>query len=689
MFGRLALGAVTAVLLLAGCTKAQPEDPASGTETGMETTTAETAIRSLLAGHLSEYRVVRAEDAGKREDTVMRALCDSFGQLGGDKPEQITDFEAFFEKQDGEIVFGKTTRTAGTVYEETLDSLAAGEYALAVDETERRIYLLFCDDAGMLNACEALLAEVYPNAEVRTVWGDVLLKRGVQRYPFTLHFAMQNGMTLPAGETRIFAGTTESGRTVSFCLTKDGQIFGEESVQADGAGEWQFPVLLPEAGEEYSCSFYTEGYLCAQYTDISLDTIFVERARGFSVAIDGVPQTLYQTQNGCHLIAETEKDTVTVTVTYDRTFTAAEVLPSSAGIVPEIEGQTMTFTVPVPSKLSVEISGNLSRSVQLFLYGAEKNQPEPGADVLWFAPGEYTYEEPIALRDNQTVYLETGAVVHAKFIAENCQNVTICGRGIIDTYGLEEANMLVFSGCRNVVLRDYSLFGARKWMTVFKACDGVQADHINIIGTKINSDGIDIVGSRNVAVNGAYICANDDCIALKSMEGSQQKDVENVTFTDCILWNQEYGNAIQIGFETRCESIRNICFENIDIIHVVAGAALSITLGDRAHVSEVVYRNIRIHDARGALVSFGICTTQYSRDSERGTISGVLFDGLEVEDDALGAIAIQGFDSGHRITDVSFTGVRINGKTVAAADLRNLTVSFAEKISWEGVELAG
>jgi len=664
-------------------------------ETGMEDTAAETEVtaaaeqvsyRDLLAGKVQEFSIVCPDKKLEQYSGITRSLRAALKALDGGEPGIISDFLAFYPAEDFEIVLGSTTRTEGTAYEERISSLGPGEYEMALDEEHSRIYLLFSDAEGLLTACEALLCEVYPDGDGTALFRTLLAERGVQRYSFTCDRLLRNSIAFPAGGTQTFCGTASAGQTVTAIFGKgDNVVTAQSPVSSDG--RWLLELPMPAEEDGYELLFQVNGVDCARYENLSVRRLGAETARGLSVSLDGVHQPIYETDIGAFVIAESTASTVTVTVESSGEFTSAAVQPSADGIQVQTSGKTVTFTAPIPSKLSLHLSGKTSRTVELFLYAPDEAAPQPGEDVLWFGPGEYTYEAPIALTSGQTVYLEAGAVVHAHFTAENANDITIAGRGIIDTYGMTEMRMINLIRCQNIILRDYTLIGPRTWMTVLQQCDGAVLENLNIIGSAINSDGIDIVGSKNVTVSGTYICANDDCIALKSNEASQFQNVENIVFRDCILWNQEYGNAVEIGYETRCEKITNILFEDIDIIRVVSGAALSIHLGDRAHVSDVTYRDIRVEDAHGITVEMFIKKTQYTKDAARGKITNITFDGLALDAESFRGITLSGYDSTYCISGVHFSDVTIDGKALSADRMKKLKALNAQNITWDGTTL--
>jgi hypothetical protein len=62
------------------------------------------------------------------------------------------------------------------------------------------------------------------------------------------------------------------------------------------------------------------------------------------------------------------KGEVEVSVTSKESVESARVRPSSYGIEPVVEGNTLTFTLDRPRNLSVEVNGDIFHNLQLFQY---------------------------------------------------------------------------------------------------------------------------------------------------------------------------------------------------------------------------------------------------------------------------------------------------------------------------------
>lgn len=102
-----------------------------------------------------------------------------------------------------------------------------------------------------------------------------------------------------------------------------------------------------------------------------------------------------------------------------------------------------------------------------------------------FGPGEHNPENGlIRLGSNQTLYLAGGAVVNAGIEATG-DNITICGRGILDGSDWEHNAgptdyMINAKNCNNLVMRDIIIKGSYYWTIVPQNCDRVLIDRIRL-----------------------------------------------------------------------------------------------------------------------------------------------------------------------------------------------------------------
>ncbi len=390
--------------------------------------------------------------------------------------------------------------------------------------------------------------------------------------------------------------------------------------------------------------------------------------------------------------------TVEVDLTVEGEAKEARIHPFSRHLVAETAGDRLRFSLDRPGHLMLEIPG----LPELFLYAnpPERDVPSPDdPNVMFFKAGQVYDVGRLTIEENdQTVYIEGGAVLKGCFNAFRSHNVTVRGRGIMDAsfYPKHAYRMLVFEGCRNVELEGIVTVGTPSWNTVFGACKQVHVDNYKTLGWVMCSDGIDIVGSRDVLIENCCLRSNDDCVAVKSVahsngDGSPPRldwrgNVRNVEVRHCVLYNDACGNALEIGFETQAESIRDIRFRDLDILYSHGhGGVFTIHNGDRAVVENVLYENIRVQHYFDKLVDLRIMHSRYSQDECRGHVRDIRFRDIDcVANEHNSVTLIGGCSPAHRVEGITFDNFRIGGRAVESLGDLEAFVNHADRIEFYG-----
>lgn len=380
-----------------------------------------------------------------------------------------------------------------------------------------------------------------------------------------------------------------------------------------------------------------------------------------------------------------------ISVTLDSDAQGVVVRPKSRQIAPACNGSKVSFSAPIPCKLSVEFDDPELLPIFLFLHEPEQ-KPAKTDGLIYYARGEY-FEEELRLNSGDTLYLEEGAVLHAHLVADDAENITVCGRGIIDVecYSEQKRRLALIRGCKNLTFKGVTFNGASGWCLSFFGCAGISIDDVNIMTWIMCGDGVDVVGSHDAEIKNSFICTNDDCVAIKSTAYCGEVglgNVYNVRVHDCVMWNQIYGNGIEIGFETRCDEIYDIEFSDIDLIHVEqpgwqACGCITIHNGDRARVHDIVYRNIRIEDANSRLFDFRNLNSRYSKDAQRGSVDGVLVENVSVIEGKFPPSVMLGFDDNSLVNHVHFVNLTVNGEKIGNYVDARMIIDKAPRISFE------
>lgn len=414
-----------------------------------------------------------------------------------------------------------------------------------------------------------------------------------------------------------------------------------------------------------------------------------DESDAFTVYVDGEEQFVHETPVAAHTAFEFE-GTVQITIECERPLESPVVRPLSRGVLTETDEHRMSFALREPAKLSIEPDDEMESPLFLFARRPDTDVPDPeDASVRYFEAGEYHEPGTIHLEDEETIYVEGGAVVHGRVDAADASNVSLRGRGVIDgsELGDEMDSLVRFRRCETIRIEGVTILNGHDpdgWTTVTIACDDVVARDFNVVGWSDNDDGFDIVGCQDVAVERYFARTKDDPIVIKATDKAAPeddpcgcRDVRNVHISDSTVWNASWGNAIEIGFETRCEEISGVVFEDMDVIHAEggiwdAGGCLTIHNGDRAHVHDVQYQDIRIEDNHGSFIDFKVLESRYSIDEDRGHIDDITLEDISIVSGPFPPSILQGFDADHLIDDVTIDDLTVHGnpiETVAEAQL--------------------
>lgn len=362
----------------------------------------------------------------------------------------------------------------------------------------------------------------------------------------------------------------------------------------------------------------------------------IKKSELHSVRIDGTERDVYHTEFFDFVYAVKEKEEINVEIEVSKPFEKVVIRPYSSKVNFKTENTKITFSMTGKERAIVELDDALESPLYILL-GEYIPCPEK-ADYV-FESGKAYNIGALELTSNQVVYIEEGAVVSGYFKSRMADNIKICGNGIVyggnwhkwDENSGEQLIVPVLG--ENIEIRGITLLDGGSWHIVPVACKNVLIEDVNILGKVITGDGIDIVGCENVTIRNCFIRANDDCISVKAVEFQDPSgctDVKNILVENCLFWNAEFGNTLEIGYETRCDEISDIIFKNCDIVHCQyegnqSGGVLTIHNADRAEVHDIYYENIRIEDAQEKFIDIKTLDSKYSKDRERGMIHDIYF----------------------------------------------------------------
>ena len=364
---------------------------------------------------------------------------------------------------------------------------------------------------------------------------------------------------------------------------------------------------------------------------------------------------------------------VEVVANYMQAVTKAKILPTSAGITPTISGDKVVFWLTQPGQYTVEVNGDWSNSLHVFANAFETDVPKPtDPNVLYFKQGVY-HLSAFQVPAGTTIYLAPGAFLYAKanvtgpLITLQGDNITLRGRGVIDgSLQPKEAGYLLYVYHKNnIQVEGVTLRDSSSWNFNMSRSQNVQVTNMKVFGWRLNSDGIDIDGSQNVALTNSFFRTYDDEVVVKT----NTYPASNIQVSSCVIWNQ-IAHAFSVGDEINAVA-QNISFSDSDIIHDRGREALlAVYNAGSGLVQNVAWSNIRVEEAQ-RLISVTIVNLTPSVAPERGTVANITFNGITspVPEREGPNVDVEGFAVPNAVNGVSIQNVTVGGESISRGDV--------------------
>jgi len=395
---------------------------------------------------------------------------------------------------------------------------------------------------------------------------------------------------------------------------------------------------------------------------------------------------------------------VKIRILDDYDVTKATVHPLSYDIETTITDNVIEFDLEYPANYTIQLNDPvpqetpngsvIQEAIHLFANPIEEDPiTEAEAmlddDIIYIGPGVWK-TDTIPVESGQTVYIAGGALVYGQFNLYGLTDVTIRGRGIISgsiyprLEAAQRAIPIELQQSSNILIEGISFLDPAGWTLHVQESEDITIDNIKIITARPNGDGVSIQSSTNVVVKNSFVRTWDDSLVVKNVNN---KSTYNVRFSNNILWT-DLAQSMEVGYETYGESIKNVVFEDITVLHNYHKAVMSIHNADQALVEDIYFRNITVEDAyqvgdiwTETYDNFFIdLTIQYNADwsksqYERGVINNVYFENIKVLNDTkIGEstsdlnIRMNGFDETKSISNIYFKDVDFRGEPLTSEE---------------------
>lgn len=405
-----------------------------------------------------------------------------------------------------------------------------------------------------------------------------------------------------------------------------------------------------------------------------------------------------------------------------------DIRPLSQNINAEFSEKEIYFTLDRPANLSVEINGDRFHNLHLFAGKIQKEVPDINSDrvkylsgnlkrpsihrteelvyvlndmpkgrTLYFGPGIHYLEECVMRIPSDTnVYIAGGAIIVGTFVCSKVENISIFGRGMLYLAKFERfsgLNAIRLSHAKNISVEGIHIINPPHYTVYIGGSDKVLIKDIKSFSSEGWSDGIDMMSSKSVTVDGAFLRTSDDCIAIYGRRWDYNGNTENILIQNSVLW-ADVAHPTMIGthgdYYNDGNILENITFRNIDILehHEPQNnylGCMTINAGDKNTVRNVTYEDIRIeHIEHGKLLDIQVKFNKDYNPAPGYRIENIYFKDISYNGEGEVASMITGYDEERNVTNITFENLVVRDKHVLSANEGNINIGeYVENINFK------
>jgi hypothetical protein len=341
----------------------------------------------------------------------------------------------------------------------------------------------------------------------------------------------------------------------------------------------------------------------------------------------------------------------------------ARIRPLSYGIVPKRIGNTLYFTLDKPCNLSVEVNGDIFHNLHLFANPVYGFSDTIAKNVIWFRPGLHELKDgQLRVPSNTTVYVAGGAYVKGRILFDSVCNSRLLGYGIVEP---SENGGISIGKSKNIEVEGVISSGCFTGGSI-----DVKIKNVKAISAHRWGDGMNVISSSNVLLDGVFNRNSDDCTTVYGTRGRYSGGCNNVTMQNATLW-ADVAHPILIGTHGSTpnkDTLQHLSYVNIDILdhneaQIDYQGCMSIDAGDNNLVRKVRFENIRVEDFRkGQLFNVRVFfNAKYCTSPGRG-VEDVLFKDIVYNGRHAGTSVLDGYNEDRKVKNIVFENLMVNGR---------------------------
>jgi hypothetical protein len=469
----------------------------------------------------------------------------------------------------------------------------------------------------------------------------------------------------------------------------------------------------------------------------------------YSVTVNRRPVPV-QTYNSLNYVQFSFAGRADIAIDVDQPISTHRLSPIAYRIPAKVTGNRLSFSLTAPRKLILHKINGLPEPLIILAESVEENVPSLGSrtvvnvrnfgvdntgttdvtarvqraidfvssrrGVLYFPPGTYSVQQ-INLRSNMTFYLAAGATLVASkntfpsygkglLFINGASNVQIRGRGAINGNGSFWRSrggwysLIEIRNSRNINLSEITLIDPAVANITMLYAENLNLYNVKILAAPnprhINTDGFIFWSSRNILVDNVLYWGTDDATS----HGGDRLHPTLVNNENINIRNSVFhaGGAFKIGTTVKQSVIRNITYENIDVVAADELSGLWPVTG--ANFENIFFKNIRLEEilnptqagqewGSASMLQWRIKEAEWEPQSTAntlGSIRNVFVQNLTVFDPGRNRSTFQGYDRQRNIQAV-FENLSIRGRIATNLNEAFFSVLPSEKDNGNYVNL--
>ncbi|MHB8962506.1 MAG: right-handed parallel beta-helix repeat-containing protein, partial [Saccharofermentanales bacterium] len=290
-------------------------------------------------------------------------------------------------------------------------------------------------------------------------------------------------------------------------------------------------------------------------------------------------------------------------------------------------------------------------------------------------------------RPGTCIYLSAGAVVLGSFASEDISDISITGRGILDSSHLHHENpdpgeartgAIWLTGGDNYRIEGITILDAPMWQVVLNYSSNILVKNINLLGYVVNADGIHLSGCKDAVVEGCFVRTCDDLIVIYHYGATS-----GITVRNCVFLNDDAHVFLYGLGETQGAYIRDMRIEDCDILSQQEAPwepyRFSGVFKFWAHGGNVI-ENIRIervhidsfrNQSKGCVFQFRT-ELRFAGEHPGKTVRGIYIKDLSVEDMSETPSLLSGVSDENTVTDIVFENYTRAGRKISHIEDANI-----------------